>query len=97
MQVLWHDMLQSTEQLNEDGSSESGSSHKWIWWTAGALVAGGAAAVAAGGGHSDNSNQPTGNPPNGGGSGNCVSVTGNVPGDFSVDNSGCPGNVPSVP
>ncbi|HZP14149.1 MAG TPA: hypothetical protein VFB36_17160 [Nevskiaceae bacterium] len=96
LHVLWHDMLQSTEQLNEDGTSESGSSHKWIWWTAGAIVAAGATALATSSHSSnDNSDQPTGTPPNGGG--NCVGVTGNVPGDFSIDNSGCPGNVPSVP
>jgi hypothetical protein len=97
MNVLWHDMLQSSGQLNEDGTSESGSSHNWIWWTGGALVAVGVAALAAGGGHGSDDSSTTGGNPNGGGGGNCVGVTGNIPGDFSVDNSGCPGNVPSVP
>jgi hypothetical protein len=69
--VLGADMLAKSDQLNEDGDSHW-YSHKWIWWTAGAVVATGAALAAASGGHDDNSGGTTG----GGGSGNCSTVSG---------------------
>ena len=58
--VLGHDMLASSDQLTETGESSSGSSHTWIWWTAGAIAVGSIVGLATR--HHDDQTSGTNNP-----------------------------------
>jgi len=59
--VLGHDLLATSDQLNETGDSASGSRHTWIWVTAGVIAVGSIVGLAAR--HHDDSGSPSPNPP----------------------------------